>query len=844
MAMPRPAFMLLYLAYLLIPGLTFSQSAARTENLIRILDTLTQREEFSGIVLYAKRNRILLERAHGRMAAEDSAPITRHAAFNLASLTKQFMGVLTLKLMDSYSFGPEDFVQSYLSDFPDARTQIKHLLTHTSGLPDYFAWAENLSGPLDTLSNQEVYRYVLTNYQVPYAPGERYQYSNTGYIVLSILLEKITGRSIYQLLDQYLIQPYRLEGTRPYTIDFPIPFPERVQGFKKENGKLRPNDLYRVDGVFGDGNLYASAQDLYRWTEHWRSGKLLSKQSRETGYQPFFLPDGSKIPYGYGLQIDTPDLQFSHTGSWVGFHHFIAFHERTGETIIVLTNNSNPTTSRLIQRWFNHLPAIQEPSQLIQNVRILDGTGLPERQESLRIRGERIYETGNLKPYPGELVTEGMGWVLAPGFIDAHSHHEGYLEEKPEALPVVSQGITTLCIGQDGFSIPMDTLLARYSRTRPAVNLLSYTGHASLRVDQMGLGGLFRTASAKELEGMRVKLIRELDAGSFGLSTGLEYEQGFYSNRDEVMTLAAQVAAKGARYMSHIRSEDIQLEEALDEIIRIGEVHRLPVQISHLKIAQKSKWGSAHTIIRKLQEARQRGVRISADVYPYTYWQSTLRVLYPNRDYTNPAASIFATEELFDPKESILLRYAPQPAYAGKTIEEIASMRASTSAETLQYLVAEASRFEEENPDFQGSIEGIMAKSMSEADLSVFLAWPHSQVCSDGGFTGHPRGRGAFPRVLANYVRETGLLTLANAIHKMTGATAENLGLRDRGLIAPGYFADLVLFDPDIVKDHATPANPQALSEGMKQVWVNGVSVFKAGKAELSYPGKVLVREK
>jgi len=354
---------------------------------------------------------------------------------------------------------------------------------------------------------------------------------------------------------------------------------------------------------------------------------------------------------------------------------------------------------------------------------------------------------------------------------------------------------------------------------------------------------LFRTATEKEVEGMKLELENELKKGSFGISTGLEYEEGFFSNKKEVISLAEVAAKYNARYMSHIRSEDIQIEKAIDEIIQIGAQVKLPVQISHIKIAQKSKWGNAPQIIQQLQSARQQGINISADIYPYTYWQSTLRVLFPNRDYDNPAAAAFAVHQLFDPSESILLRFAPNKEYAGKTISQIAVIRKSTDAETLQGLIAEASQFEENNPDYNGSIEGIMGKAMSEDDLKTFLSWPFTNVCSDGGFSGHPRGRGAFPKVISDYVRHQSLLTLPNAIYKMTGLCAENLGLTDRGILKPGNFADLVLFDDKSIKDNATITNPQALSEGVIKVWVNGTLVFKDGKSTGHFPGTVITRK-
>ena len=838
--------------YLLIPVFLFflsihfvlAQDNNRLTTLIKTMDTLIQKNEFSGILLYSKNGKIIYEKSIGNLSLTDKTPIDKYASFNLASLTKQFIGILTIKVKEKYAFKLNDPVQKYLTSFPYPQVIISELLNHTSGIPEYFNWVEDQTGPLDTIKNKDILAFLAK--QKPsllFEPGTKFQYCNTGYILMALILEEITKEPIEDLMNHWIIQPLNLTDTRIFTIESKSIFPNRVKGFKNENGKMIMNDLYRIDGVFGDGNLYASANDLLKWTEAWKMGYYKSNKYLNEAFHPILLRNyGNFSNYGFGFQIDSFNVQYSHTGSWVGFYNYLATNLNTNETIILLTNNSNPTASKAVQHWFNHKKVIFETSKLITNIKIIDGTGLPEREGSIRIKGSRIQDIGKLQPLEGEEIIDGQGKVLAPGFIDTHSHHAGGLEENLEAIPVLSQGITTICIGQDGFSEPMDTLLRRYSEKKPAINLLSYTGHASLRIKQMGLRGLFRIASEKEIDRMKIDLENELKKGSFGISTGLEYEEGFFSNKNEVLSLA-QIASKyKARYMSHIRSEDIQIENAIEEIIQIGEQANLPVQISHIKIAQKSKWGNAPQIIQQLHSARLRGIQISADIYPYTYWQSTLRVLFPNRDYDNPKASEFAVNQLFDPKESILLRFAPNKEYVGKTISKIAEMRKLTEAETLQKLVAEASIFEENNPDFNGSIEGVMGKAMSEDDIKTFLSWPYTNVCSDGGFTGHPRGRGAFPKIISDYVRNQPLLTLPNAIYKMTGLCAENLGLTDRGILKPGNYADLVLFDPEVIKDNATVTNPQALSEGIIQVWVNGVSVFKNGSATKQYPGIFLTR--
>ncbi len=486
------------------------------------------------------------------------------------------------------------------------------------------------------------------------------------------------------------------------------------------------------------------------------------------------------------------------------------------------------------------IPAISK-AQLIQHIKLVDGTGKPAYNASVRIIGNKIGEIGELTPKKNELVIDGKGMVLAPGFIDAHSHHFWDVQHNTDALSTSNQGITTIVIGQDGSGYYMDTMISKMKKIPVAVNVATYTGHTSLREEAMGENDVLRKASQVEINKMKSRLESELKKGSLGLSTGLEYEEAFYSTKDEVMQLSKITAAQKGRYISHIRSEDVTMDEALNEIIEIGRTTKMPVQISHLKIAKKSDWGTAKKIISKLEAARKEGIDITADVYPYNFWHSTMRVLFPARDYSNISSAEFAVNQLFDPSQSRLANYAPVPSYKGKTISEIASARNESNAQTLMKLIAMAADFKEKNPGY-GGVEAICAKSMSDADVADFIAWPHSGICSDGNAGAHPRGYGSFTRVLGVYVREQKLLSLEEAIHKMTGLTAENLGIKERGIIKSGNYADLVLFNPDTVIDRATIENSKALSEGIEMVWVNGKIIYKSGKATSHKPGMLVKR--
>jgi N-acyl-D-aspartate/D-glutamate deacylase len=268
----------------------------------------------------------------------------------------------------------------------------------------------------------------------------------------------------------------------------------------------------------------------------------------------------------------------------------------------------------------------------------------------------------------------------------------------------------------------------------------------------------------------------------------------------------------------------------------------MPVQVSHIKIANKLNWGTAHQVLKKLNQARAAGINITADVYPYTYWNSTLRVLFPGKDFDNLASAEMATKQLFDPNESVLVQFAPNPSYVGKTITAIGIERKESPAQALMSLIKIAEDFKKANPNYTGSIEAIAGKAMSEEDVKVFLAWPEAIICSDGNAGGHPRGYGAFTRVLGNYVRTEKIMPLEKAIHKMTGQSADFFGFKDRGRIAVGHYADLVLLDPATVMDQANLKNSKALSTGIEMVWVNGTLVYQSRQSTGKQPGILIKR--
>ncbi len=477
----------------------------------------------------------------------------------------------------------------------------------------------------------------------------------------------------------------------------------------------------------------------------------------------------------------------------------------------------------------------------ITNVRIVDGTGAAAVSGAVRFVGDTIVAVGAVHPAAGDSVIDGGGLVLAPGFIDTHSHHGGGLLETPDALGAVSQGITTIVSGADGsHPFPLAKRIDTLAKVAPSVNVAFYAGHGTLREQVMG-GDFKRKATPAEVDSMAVLLQQELDAGALGLSTGLEYDPGIYSGRAEVIALAKVAARAGGRYASHIRSEDRWFWEAIDEIIAVGREARLPVQVSHIKLGMIPLWGQTDSLLHVLGAARNSGIDITADIYPYPYWHSTLTVLFPKRDFGNRAEAGKILREIARPEGLLVGRFEANPAYKGKTIAEIAVMRKEDPASTLMGLIREAQAWEKANPGKDG--ESVVATSMSEADVSKLIAWEQANICSDGALDGaHPRGFGAFTRVLGRYVREQKVLTLEEAIRKMTSLSAAHVGIKRRGTIAAGQYADLVLFDPATVIDRATPAEPHLVSEGIRRVWVNGKVVWADGGTVASRSGRVIRR--
>jgi N-acyl-D-aspartate/D-glutamate deacylase len=525
---------------------------------------------------------------------------------------------------------------------------------------------------------------------------------------------------------------------------------------------------------------------------------------------------------------------------------------------------------------------------VIRNGRIIDGTGSPWYAGDVGVRAGRIASIGRLDSVPARRTVDAAGMVVAPGFIDMLGQSEITMLVEPSLPSKIFQGITTEITGEGGSVAPLDDSIiaadraeyehyqvrpdwrtlgeyfARIERRGMGINLASYVGATQVR--RMVLGDGDRQPTAAQLDSMRALVRAAMRDGAVGVSTSLQYPPAPYAHTDELIALAREAATLGGVYATHMRSEGADIDAALDETIRIGREARIPVEIWHLKVAGRPSWGRMPKVVARIDSARRSGVDIAADTYAYPAWFNSMSAFIPPWAHDggsarlverlrDPALRRRIRREMLDPKgnwdnewqeisgpSSILICVVQNPAlerYVGKTLAQVAAERHTDAIEALFDLLVEDRAFTD-----------VAVFGMSEPDIRLALRQPwvsvdnDSQGTSPDGLLGkehpHPRAYGTFPRILRKYVREEHLLTLEEAVRKFSSLPAQRMRLGDRGVLKAGMWADLVVFDPDSVRDLATFARPNQLSQGMRWVLVNGVPVIADGRATGALPGKVL----
>jgi len=522
----------------------------------------------------------------------------------------------------------------------------------------------------------------------------------------------------------------------------------------------------------------------------------------------------------------------------------------------------------------------------IEGATVIDGTGRSGARTDVGVRDETIAAIGDLSREPAGTVLNATGRVLAPGFIDMHSHSDWRLWGNRRAESKIRQGVTTEVVGNCGFSpAPVATefldemrafalyvprgmdfswrsvgeYLRAFDRDGTALNVVQLVGHGTLRVAAMGFAR--RPPTSGELTTMQRLLAEAMQEGAWGLSTGLIYAPGSYATTDEIVAVARSAARYRGFYASHIRGEGRTLLDAVREAIQVGREAAMPVQISHVKAAGRPYWGKVADALALIDAARAEGLDVMGDVYPYTASSTSLRTALPDWALEGGVAAML--KRLHDPGErkriredmergggysivermgweNVMIAWCPKRKDAeGRRISEIAEMRGLEPIEAVFELLRDAD-----------GVASMILFQLDERDLRLALAHPQLMIGSDGSAlatTGdmsagkpHPRSYGTFPRVLGRYARDERVLSLAEAVHKMTGLPARRLGMRDRGEIRVGARADLVVFDARRVADQATYEDPHRYPVGIDQVLVNGRFVIKDGEHTGSLPGKVL----
>ena len=498
---------------------------------------------------------------------------------------------------------------------------------------------------------------------------------------------------------------------------------------------------------------------------------------------------------------------------------------------------------------------------LITGGTVVDGTGAPAFRADVAVRGDRIVRVSRdaLPAGRAARVIDATGMIVAPGFIDLHAHLDP-LPRFPDAESHVRQGVTTALGGPDGGSPwPLGAHLDSMATAGLGMNVAFLVGHNTIRQAVMGMAD--RAPSAAELDEMRGMVTRAMAEGAFGLSTGLRYLPGTFASTGEVVALSRAAADSGGIYTSHLREEGLGLFEGVAEAIEIGRQARIPVVLTHHKAVGQQMWGASTRTLAMVDSARQAGVDVTVDLYPYTATHTGISVLVPSwalaggdtafaRRVRDPALRDSVKRGIVfnivndrgggDLRRVQFSRVRWMPELEGRTLHDWAVMRGEpTTLEHGAELVIEAQS--------RGGANAIY-HVLDEGDVERIMRHPQTMIASDGRLSRpgeghpHPRAYGTFPRVLGRYVRERHVLTLEQAIHKMTGQPAQRIQLRERGRVAPGMFADVVVLDATTVADQATFAAPHQYPVGVHVVVVNGVVAVAGGQLTEARAGRVLKR--
>ncbi|MFQ6114965.1 MAG: amidohydrolase family protein [bacterium] len=503
---------------------------------------------------------------------------------------------------------------------------------------------------------------------------------------------------------------------------------------------------------------------------------------------------------------------------------------------------------------------LQKPYDIIiESGKIIDGTGNPWFYGDIGVTRDRIAKIGVIPDKEGKTIIDAQGLYIVPGFIDVHTHVDRKIDSHPTVMNYLLQGVTTVVGGNCGGSrFPLQELFTQLAEKGIAINFASFIGHNTIRQEVMGKED--RAPTDEELTRMQELVKQEMLAGAIGLSTGLAYVPGRYSTTDEIIKLAKIIQPFNGVYATHMRNQGKKIKEAIEEAIRIGREAGVPVEISHIKLANDAVWGEYHLITDPIEQARQQALEVYMDQYPYTATSSGFTSSFPgwavagghdafierlkDRDnYRKIRDAVIerrlATARGIDKLKTIYVsRNTNHPEYEGKNLAQILDLLGrDRTVSNAADLIIELQK--EDRP------RGIFFQ-MAEEDVATLMQKCYNMIGSDGKIeipgveVPHPRAYGTFPRVLAKYVRESGVLSLPDAIRKMTSLPAQAMGFHERGVLRAGMYADIVIFNSEEIQDTATFENPHQYPKGIHWVIVNGNIAAHDGKVMEKDGGKIL----
>jgi len=885
----KPRFTLAVLIFLTVPLLAQDYNAFQTY----YRDRLAKNKIVGSSVFILKDGQPVWKDCYGMANIEKQQPVDEGSIYHWASITKTFTGIAVMQLRDRGLLKLDDPALKYLPELrkiydPNGwlgKITIKILLNHSSGLRGgTWPWKDQPWQPHEPQTwDQLVAMFPYTN--IEFEPGSKWSYSNPGVVLLGRIIEVLTLEDFEYYMQKNVLRPL---GMSESYYDFAPPqlLPRVCQSYWS-NGKdsLVPAIFNLNTGItVSNGGLMAPFTDMAKYISFLvgtmdpeQAKWVLKRESfeemlRETIPMPEGVPDEVRH-YGMGLTWfleDIDGLQVAgHSGGQNAFHTHLYFDPGTRWAYLIGYTTSGPNSRVMddeIKRYiFKNIFPKPELDVLIKNATVVDGTGSSGFKADIGILGDKIIRIEPDIALKAKKIIDARGKVAVPGFIDIHTHCDEGLDlmETRGNLNYLMQGTTSVVTGNCGDGTgDIGKWAALLESQGIGTNALPLTGFGRLREQVMGKED--REPRPEELRQMKDLLKTSLLSGSWGLSTGLQYVPQKYAKTAEIIELAKVMHETGGMYATHMRSEEDDLVPAAQEAIRIAREAGVPLNIAHLKANGRNNWSSMAEVIHLVEDAQAGGMTVTADMYPYDKSATTplyAVLLVPEEVKVNSASDLKTA--LRDGVKREAIQKLTEKGRFGETNwvakggwNYFSIVNAPKHPEVVNRMFIDLAKEQNKTPfDVAADLvisEGediiISLSTMTEENLKLQMVQPWVMFSSDGYAVNpkdkgvHPRNYGSQVRVLRKYMREEKILTLEQAVHKMTGLPSSAIGLKDRGLIRLGWKADLVIFDSAKVNDPATYLDPHRFAEGITTVVVNGVPVVEEGKFMGKYTGKVVRR--